>query len=466
MVTSKTTMSSYLLVFAFCLMAFIFNGDYLAVNLAMNPIIQDFHSNLNVIQWILSGYMLAWALLVIPAGKLLEYYSTRQLSNIGLGLFLLSSIAAGFAVDPWTIIIARAVQGAAAAIFSPTIFAMIFSHFAEDKRGKVMGLIGLSVGVGLALGPMMGGLLISWFGWRSIFFINVPIGILVMAIITAVDKTPISNANTAQKISKSSMLLLSASLISLLLLLGAQQQWSDNPHISHYLGIFSAVTFIVFAYLQKKIKNPLIPLQLFLNKNFVGCCVGIFAIEYAFSSILIVTGLYLQNYLNLSPYESSFIFLWITLVFGLMAVIGGRWTDKAGIRAPVVSGLAILAITAALFPSLSSTGNLQWMSILFLIMGLGIGLPFSALNAGIVKTVAPEQLGIASGVFLMITLIGNAVGVAMSTVIYTYGEQLSGMNLSMNVTVLVCLFCTVFCFKLMRKKDVTENSAAMMSHSG
>ena len=438
----------YLLILSICLMAFIFNADYLAVNLALKPIIEQFNSQLETVQWLLSGYMLAWSLLVIPSGKLLEVYSTRQVAIVGIILFMLGSILSGIAMNVFTIIAARVLQGAAGAIFLPASFAMVVNYFNEDKRGSVMGLVSLSVGIGLALGPIFGGALIAWLGWRSIFFVNIPIGFLVILIVMFVDKMPAKQPDSVQKMSKHSLLLLASGLTGLLFLLGQQSQWGNHPVIYSMFLAAVAVTLISFFRLQQRIKNPLIPFDLFRNDGFVGCCLGIFAIEYAFSTMVIIMGLYLQKDPAMSSFNSSLVFLSMTLIFGITAVFSGQWTDKRGIRLPVVFGLVVLMMTSMCFSLFTAHGSLGLTCIVFMTMGLGAGLAFAALNAGIVKTVSAEQIGIASSVFLMITLLGNAVGVAMSTSLYL----VQGMSSAMLVNALLCLIASLFCYRTMDSK--------------
>jgi MFS transporter, DHA2 family, multidrug resistance protein len=458
---SKNIVNSrrYLLVLSMCFMAFIFNADYLAVNLAMQPIITEFHSSLETIQWILSGYMLIWSILVIPAGKLLERCSTKKVAIVGVSLFMLSSIFAGMSHHAVTIILSRMLQGGGAAIFLPACYTMMFNHFSENERGKVMGLISLAVGIGLALGPVLGGVLLEWYGWRSIFLINIPIALLVITIIYFFDNIPAPKLSEVKKLSKTSFLLLIFILPGLLLALSQYKLWSIHPQA--YVGLITCVVFTywIFMQLQKRINNPMIPFHIFQNKQFLACCLGIFFVEYNFSDIVVVFGLYLQNQVHLSSFESSLVFLAMTLFFGVIAVYSGRWTDQYGILKPVVSGLMILGVSCMLFPCIGHQNHLPWVYLLFMSMGLGAGLAFAALNAGIVKVVSAEYVGISSSIFLMITLIGNAVGVAVSTMIYLS----FGMDTSLYLGGLLSLLATMGCYKLMRSDLVSSRLNANVS---
>lgn len=451
-----TNQRRYLLVLSMCFMAFIFNADYLAVNLAMQTIVFEFHSSLDTIQWILSGYMLTWSLLVIPAGKLLEVHRTRTIAITGVSLFMLASVGAGMSYDAISIILTRMLQGGGAAIFLPACYTMMFNHFSENERGKVMGMISLAVGVGLALGPVLGGVLLEWYGWPAIFFINIPIAIIVIAIIYWLDNTPRPQVLEVTKLSKTSLLLLSCILPGFLFALSQCTQWSN--HIWFYIGLATAVVLasVLFVTLQTRINNPLILFRVFQNSKFLGCCLGIFSVEYAFSTIVVVFGLFLQSQLHFSVFESSLVFLAMTLIFGFVAVFSGRWTDKQGVTRPIIAGLGILAVSSLMFPWIAHLGYLNWVLLLLMLMGLGAGLAFAALNAGIVKVVLAEDVGISSSIFVMITLVGNAIGVASSTMLYlSYG-----IDCCLYLGGLLSLSACVGCYRLIKASAPNASSAS------
>ena len=437
------------LVLSMCFMAFIFNADYLAVNLAIPSLASEFHDSLETIQWVLSGYILIWSILVIPAGKLLETYSTRRTAISGVALFMLASVFAGMSQHTATIILSRMLQGAGAAIFLPACYTMMFNHFSENERGKVMGYISLAVGVGLALGPVLGGALIEWYRWPAIFFINIPIALLVITVIYFFDNQHTPNSSAANIMSKSSFILLAFILPSFLFVLSQFNDWTTNHLLYCSLIVAVVCASLIFINLQKKIKNPLIPPNLFKNPHILACYLGIFIVEFGFSTVVVVFGLYLQNQAHFSSLESSLIFLAMTVTFGLISVYGGRLTDKKGILKPVMLGLIILGCGCLLFPLLEQQGHLNWLYPLLMLMGLGTGLAFTALNAGIVKVTDAEQVGISSSIFAMITLIGNAMGIAVSTIIYLS----HGIDASLYLSGTLCLLTAMIYSKLMRAKQ-------------
>ncbi len=408
------------LLFAFSLILFIINIDYTAVNLALIPIAANLKANLNTIQWILSGYMLGWVLLVIPGGKYADCLNKQFLYLLGLGLFLLASILAGLAVSPTMLITARILQGIASGIYIPTVYALIYVIFAEQERGKAIGLLSLGVGLGMALGPFLGGVILSLINWRSIFFINVPIGLIAWWIVYRSQgiKTAVTGNHSA--FSKLSVILFGFSIVLILYLLSVWQNWTQQPLFSLSLLISFIVILGLFLLMQWKTQNPLFPAVLFRNRLFMGTIIGISLEQYIFSTIMVSSGLYLQKVLHFSSFQSSFIYLFLSLIFGFIAVISGPWIDRIGLKKPTLIGFLILTLGSLGFIYLSENSSLWIVGIIFFALGAGMGFAFAGLNSGVVKTVEAEHVGIASSLFLVCALIGNALGVTLTTINYQF----------------------------------------------
>lgn len=343
---------------ALSLIVFIINVDYTAVNLALIPVAAELQADINIIQWVLSGYVLAWAVCVIPAGNFSDRYSKKYFCLVGLSLFLLASLLAGLANSANLLIAARILQGMAGAIYVPSIYALIYLNFTEHERGRAIGMMSLGVGAGMAVGPFVGGVLLSVFNWRSIFFINIPIGLIALAIIYASKKDEVA---------------------------------VNNHRVSS------------------------IPLQLFRNLPFLGVVIGILLEQFGFSAIIVSIGLFLQKVMQFSVLKSSLVYLALTIIFGIIAAASGPWIDRAGLRIPVTAGLFLLSLGSFLFILLSAASPMWLICLIFIILGVGMGLAFSGLNTGIVKTVAGEYIGIASSVFLLCALLGNTFGVFLTT---------------------------------------------------
>lgn len=409
------TQNSTALLITLSTMMLLINVDYTAVNLALIAMARDLQTDLNSIQWVLSAYVFAWAILVIPAGEYTNRFSKNHLCLAGLSLFLLASLLASMANSSTQLILARILQGAAGALYVPAMYAMIHLYVAEQRRGFAIGMMSLGVGLGLAIGPVLGGFLLTLWGWRSIFLINLPVGCIALFIIYHYKK---QEEIPAQKkpINFLSVILLSTSLMTTLYLLS---HWQTSFLLSRLALIaMSIISLYAFIVQQNRLKFPLIPLTIFKNTAYSGCLFGILLEQYAFSTIIVATGLYLQKVLLLSPLSSCLVYLALTSVFGIIAVVGGTWVDRLGIRKPIISGLLLLSLGSLVFAVLSTTNSFSLLCVMLLMLGIGMGLAFSGLNAGIVKVVASESIGIASSIFVTFALLGNTFGVTLTTLIY------------------------------------------------
>ncbi len=401
------------------------NVDYTAVNLALVQMAADLNSNLNTMQWALSAYVLAWAAVIILSGKLADKYGHYRFCLLGLAIFTLASCVAGLAQSTSLLIAGRALQGIAGGLFVPAMYVLIHQVFPENKRGLAVGVMSLGVGLGLAIGPMLGGLLLVFLGWRSIFFINLPIGVLTLGLLWQ-EKPKIMADSVIQPIHKTSASLLGVGLVVLFLVINNWQNWSQASVSYFGLLVVAAGCLGVFIRLQQRLTVPFLPIALFQNKAYAGCLLALLIEQYYFACVVVVSGIYLQKILTYPVLTTSLLYLPLTVLFGIIAVFGGVWIDRIGVRKPAFIGLLIMAAGCGLFALLPAQRHIAWIVLTFIVMGAGLGLAFSALNAGVVKLVRAEQVGIASSVFVMTALVGNSLGVAATVFMY---EKLSQVKL-------------------------------------
>ncbi|MBY0544410.1 MAG: MFS transporter [Gammaproteobacteria bacterium] len=447
-----------LLLIALSLIVFLINVDYTAVNLALPTMANDLQASLGTIQWVLTAYVLTWALLIFPCGSLLAKFTTRQLCLGGLSLFTLASLLAGMAFTSHLLIFARMLQGLSAAIYAPAVYGLIHCYVPEDKRGRAMGLLSLGVGLGLAIGPFVGGTLVALGSWRAIFLVNLPIGLLAFYVIYK-QRDIQQQKNTAVPFSKISALLIGFTTLSLIYLLNQWQVWQQNASLYLVWIVFAIASFVGFIYVQKKILHPLIPLDLFRNRTFSACCLGIFLEQAGFSITIMATSLYLQNILHYSPLASGFIFLFLTVIFGIIAMIGGRWVDQKGLTLPTITGMIIMAVGALLFAVVASGQQGLLVCPVLFITGIGMGLAFIGLNTGIVKAVTQEQVGIATSIFMVLALISNSFGITLTTLFYQHAQRIGGLNGISEIMLLsmgISLIAAISFWQLNRAKSMNQ----------
>lgn len=322
-------MQKYALLFAIGLMALIINIDYTAVNLALAPVARDFHLGVYEVNWLLSGYILAWAALVIPAGKAVDIYGPRKLCLWGLSLFLVSSLLAGYAVNETMLLIGRVLQGIAGGLYVPALYGLISAYFPIEKRGSAMGILSLGAGFGLGFGPTLGGVIIHLLDWRWIFFINVPIALIAMLVLWITPENHVSTNNNA--LPKLASVFLSLAVVSVTFALDRVMQ--NGILSSAFMGsiVCAILMFICFVYRQKYATFPLIAGRLFKNKRYVGVLTALILEQYSFAAIVMTVGLFLQKVMDVSTFNAGIIFLAFTLAFGIAAPIVGRLTDAYGV---------------------------------------------------------------------------------------------------------------------------------------
>ncbi len=406
------------LVFAIALMALMINVDYTAVNLSLITIANHLQSNLDTIQWALSGYMLAWAAIIVPAGNKIDAFGQKRMCLIGICLFLLGSLLAGLSNSAWLFITSRVIQGISGAIYVPTLYALIFSHFSKHRLGLVMGLLSVGVGFGMAIGPTLGGVILHSLGWRWIFFINIPIALLALMIIRQFAKSDAICAET-QKTDGVGAAILAICLVLFMYSLSEMNAWGLLSMKFIMAMLISAILFISFILWQNHSdRKPNLPFSLFRNRAYSTVVFAFFIEQYAFATTMILIALFLQKVLGIGVLKASLMFLALNLLFGAISPFGGAIVDKIGLKWPAFLGLLLFTFGLVCFSKLTPEASSSLIYFSLAMIGLGMGTAFSSLNSGMIKTIDAKDSGIASSVFLLIALLGNVCGLVISTLIY------------------------------------------------
>lgn len=414
--SNTLTMRNILLMIGLSMMGVMINIDYTAVNLALVTIANDLHAPLDVIQWVLSGYVLAWAAAVIPAGKIADNFGQRRMCVVGLTLFMLSSVMAGLASSAWMINLARILQGISGAIFVPTLYAMLNTEIPSHKIGFAMGIFSLGVGTGAAIGPTFGGFFLKTLGWSWIFYINVPITLLAMTLILFGAARSESPSAQSHRIPNSAYFL-SAGLVVMMYTISQLHHSSVFSSNILLLLLTFAVLFSMFIRLEKQNQHALIPLSILKNRNYLSITMAFSIEQFCFSSSFVALGLFMQNSLHYTPVFASVVFLALSGIFAVISSIGGMFVDKVGVSRPALLGFILLALGSYGFLLLPSSCSVYALVAVLLILGAGMGFVFAALNTGMVTSVESNDVGVASSVFIMMALVGNALGVVVTTLV-------------------------------------------------
>jgi EmrB/QacA subfamily drug resistance transporter len=386
--------------------------DITVVNVALPSIREDLDASFTDLQWVIDAYALTLAAFVLTAGSLADRLGRRRLFAAGLAIFSVASLLCALAPDPLFLNLARALQGVGGAIMFAVSLALIAQEFpAGRERGMAMGLYGATIGVAVALGPLVGGALTDSLGWESIFYLNVPIGIAAIAI--TYTKVRESRDPHATRLDWPGTATFSAALAMLVLALvrGNAEGWDSALIVSLFAG--AAVLLAVFVIIQQRVAEPMLPLGLFRRPAFTGVQIAAFAISGGLFALFLYVSLYLQNYLGLSPLEAGARYLPLTLAAFVLSPIAGMLLSRIPARAMLCVGLALCGVGLLLMGGIEAGS--EWTTLLggFLVAGAGTGLLNPVIADVAVSVVPKEQSGMAAGINDTFRQVGISVGIAV-----------------------------------------------------
>ncbi len=386
--------------------------DITVVNVALPSIRADLDASFTDLQWVVDAYALSLAALVLTAGSLADRLGRRRVFAAGLGIFSVASLLCALAPDATFLNLARALQGIGGAAMFAVSLALIAQEFEPGReRGMAMGMYGATIGVAVAIGPLVGGALTDGLGWESIFLLNVPIGAAALAITFL--RLAESRDPHATRIDWAGVVTFSASLLALVLALvrGNDEGWGSTLIVSLLAG--AAVLLAVFVAIERAVREPMLPLGLFRRPAFAGVQLAAFAVSSSIFALFLYLTLYLQNQLGLSPFQAGLRYLPITVASFVAAPIAGVLLSRVPAR--VLLAVALTGVGAGLLLMGGIGASSEWTTLLvgFLIAGLAIGLINPVIADVAVSVVPREQSGMAAGINDTFRQVGVAVGIAV-----------------------------------------------------
>jgi EmrB/QacA subfamily drug resistance transporter len=454
---------------AVCVATFMLLLDITIVNVALPAIEKALDASFSDLQWVVDAYALALATCVLTAGALADLFGRRRVFVIGIVLFTIASAACGIANDPLFLIIGRGAQGIGGAAMFATALALISQEFHGKERGTAFGIWGATIGLAVAIGPLVGGMLTSWLSWRWIFLVNIPIGVGAVAL--AATKLRESSDPEHSRLDPVGLVTLTGGLFCLILALieGNGRGWSS----ALIIGLFAAAAVLLTAFViaQAAQETSMIDLTLFGRPAFVGAQITAFAISSTLFAMFLYLTLYLQDVLRLSPLQTGVRFLPLSLVSFVAAPLAGRLSGHVPIRLLLGGGLALCALSLWLMSGISVDSS--WTTLLagFLVGGVGIGFVNAPLATTAVSTVRQERAGMASGLNNTFRQLGIATGIAALGAIFqskvgggglgapgqlneaAKATFVSGLNSILEVGAVVAAVGAVLAVLLVRGKD-------------
>jgi EmrB/QacA subfamily drug resistance transporter len=391
--------------------------DLTIVNIAIPDMITRLHASLDDILWVINSYALVLAVLVITAGRLGDLIGPRPMFTAGIAVFTAASAACGLAPSPGWLIGFRAVQGLGAAMLMPQTLTIITNTFPPERRGAAFGIWGAVAGVATIAGPTLGGLLVTAFDWRWIFFVNLPFGVIVLALTPVI--IPNVKPGRRHRFDIPGVLLASAALLAICygLVEGQKYSWGTiTGFITIPLVLGAGVVLLVVFLLQQRLtqnREPLVPFALFRDRNYsvTNWVSGVLAI--GMMGIFLPLTIYLQSVLGFSALKAGLAMAPASLVSMFVAPAAGRLTDKIGGKYILMSGL-ILFGTGMGWIALIAHPDSNWPAFLapLIVAGFGLGCIFAPLITTAMRNIDPRMAGAASGVLNTVRQVGLVIGTA------------------------------------------------------
>nr|MBA2637200.1 MFS transporter [Solirubrobacterales bacterium] len=381
-----------------------------APNVALREISESLDASFSELQWVLSGYALALAVFLLTAGSLADRFGRKRLFLIGLAAFCATSVLCALAPGALTLIAARVAQGMAAAIVFPSSLAILAQEFQGADRRRAIGVWGAVIGLAFAAGPLIGGVLVEALGWRSVFAVNLALGLPAIALAVRhvgesrdPDPSPIDWAGV-------STLCLGLFLVVLAVLRGNALGWTSAP----VLGLLGAgvVALAAFVVVERRGRAPMIDLVLFRNQTFTGASLVIAVLAAATFGSFVYLTLFLLNVQGRSPIEAGFVLAPLAVVSFAVSALAGRASERLPLRAAIVGGLLISAAGLALLLGLGPDASWERIAIGLAVTGAGVGLVNPLATFAHLGVLPPAQGGLASALNNTARQVGLAVGVA------------------------------------------------------
>jgi EmrB/QacA subfamily drug resistance transporter len=386
--------------------------DNTVVNVALPSIQKALKVDRAELEWVVVAYALTFATFMLTGGKLADRYGRRRLFTVGLVIFTGSSLACALAPTAQFLIGARTVQGIGGAIMNPATLGILTATFPPRQRGMAIGIWAGVSAIALAIGPLVGGILTEKIDWSWIFLINVPVGVIGIAVARwAIDES--RDTSLRQRLDVPGLLTSGVGLFALTygLIEANQKGWTSVEILS--LFAVAVVSLVAFVLLELHQERPMLDLSLFRNRSFAGANLTMLLVSLAMFGIFFFNSLFFQQVLGYSPIGAGALFLPMTLCIVLFAPLAGKLSDRIGSRWLIGGGMSLVSISLLLMAQLN-TGSSLWQIIPALLpTGIGMALTITPTTAAAMSSVAVDKAGVGSAVLNTCRQVGGSLGIAV-----------------------------------------------------
>jgi len=443
--------------------------DNTVVNVALPAIERDLNVSISSLEWVVTAYALTFAALLITGGKLGDLFGRKRIFVVGIAVFTLSSLACGLAPSSGFLIGARAVQGVGAAMMNPASLSIITATFPPRERGQAIGIWAGVSAMALAIGPLVGGLIVDNINWNWIFFINVPVGVAGIIVSQFVIKES-RDTSHEQSIDIPGLVLSSAGLFALsyALIEGNKHGWT-SPEI---LGLFAAAVglLVAFVLVEHFQRLPMLDLSLFKIGSFTGANLVAMLVSLGMFGVFFFVSLYIQNILGWTPTQAGASFLPMTLLIIVVAPIAGKLSDRIGSRWLMGAGMTLVSISLLFYQRVGLHSTFWTLLPAMLLGGVGMAMTMSPMTAAAMSSVPVDKAGVGSGVLNSFRQLGGSLGIAlMGAILASYvtvpprspeapQQFVNGLHAALLVAAVITFLAAVVAVVLVRTKPAVEHA--------
>jgi EmrB/QacA subfamily drug resistance transporter len=400
--------------------------DVTIVNVALPSIERDLHAPLSDLQWVMDAYTLVVASLLMFSGSMADRFGRRRTFQLGLVLFTLGSLLCSTAGSIDTLILYRALQGLGASMLNPVALSIITNTFHEPKaRAHAVGIWGAVAGISMALGQLLGGALTDALGWRSIFLINIPIGIA--AVVLTAMYVPESKAPRARRLDPVGQLLVFVALVTLMAAI------IEGPHLGWHsaltVGLFvaAALSLVAFLRYESRRREPLLDLRFFHSVPFSAASAIATCAFASFAGFLFLNALYLQHVRGMSAFEAGLCSLPTALMTMFCAPISGRMVGNHGTRPSLSIATASFVLSTLALTQLSDHSSIPLLLLTYAVFGVGLGMVNPAISNTAVSGMPKSQAGVAAAIASASRMVGASLGVAIAGTV-VHASRINGTD--------------------------------------
>jgi EmrB/QacA subfamily drug resistance transporter len=398
-------------------------NDFTALNVALPAIEQDFNVDVGTAQWVINAYCLVFGMAIVTGGRLADLFGRRRAFFIGSAFFAGFSLLGGLAPNAIFLIAMRVGMGIGGALMWPAILGMTYAALPESKAGLAGGLILGAAGLGNAMGPLLGGILTDELSWRWIFFLNVPIAIVAVLVTWAKVHQPRPEVED-ERIDYPGIATLSTGLFLILLAFDQAADWGfGNPAVIAML-VVAALLLVSFAFIEPRMKrSALIPSDVLRTTEFRNACITVTLMSAVFFVTVLYAPQFMEKILDYSALKAGVGMLPMLGTFAVTSFVAGPLYGRLGPKITVTAGAVGLAVGPFLLSMVDSSSSYSGLIVGLALTGLGAGLFYPSVTTAGVTALDPSRTSLAGGLVYMCQIAGGAIGVAITTTIFTITSE-------------------------------------------